>query len=73
MRIVLEDMSQDLDEVVVVGYGTMKKKLLTGATVQIKGDDIQRLNTTTPLGRCRPRVPVWRLLRAPVCRAKTIR
>ena len=31
MRIVLEDMFQDLNEVVVVGYGTMKKKLLTGA------------------------------------------
>ena len=25
-----------LDEVVVVGYGTMKKKLVTGATVQVK-------------------------------------
>jgi len=26
-----------LDEVVVVGYGVQKKKLVTGATVQVKG------------------------------------
>ena len=57
MRIVLEDMFQDLNEVVVVGYGTMKKKLLTGATVQIEGDDIQRLNMTTPLGALQSQSP----------------
>ena len=45
-------MSEDdavLEEVVVVGYGTMKKKLVTGATVQVKGDDIAKLNTTNAL------------------------
>lgn len=57
MRIVLKDASLDLDEVVVVGYGTMKKKLLTGATVQVDGDDIQRLNTTTPLGALQSQSP----------------
>ena len=38
-----------LDDVVVVGYGTMKKKLVTGATVQVKGEDIAKLNTTNAL------------------------
>ena len=38
-----------LEEVVVVGYGTMKKKLVTGATVQVKGDEIAKLNTTNAL------------------------
>ncbi|MDO4162938.1 MAG: TonB-dependent receptor [Bacteroides sp.] len=38
-----------LDEVVVVGYGVQKKKLVTGATVQVKGDDIAKLNTTSAL------------------------
>jgi len=38
-----------LEEVVVVGYGTMKKKLVTGATVQVKGEDIAKLNTTNAL------------------------
>ncbi len=38
-----------LGDVVVVGYGTMKKKLVTGATVQVKGEDIAKLNTTNAL------------------------
>jgi TonB-linked SusC/RagA family outer membrane protein len=38
-----------LDEVVVVGYGIQKKKLVTGATIQVKGDDILKLNTVSPL------------------------
>jgi TonB-dependent starch-binding outer membrane protein SusC len=38
-----------LDETVVVGYGTQKKKLVTGATVQVSGEDIQRVNTTSTL------------------------
>lgn len=39
---------QQLDEVVVVGYGVQKKKLVTGATVQVKGDDIRKQNTISP-------------------------
>lgn len=38
-----------LDEIVVVGYGTQKKALNTGATLQVKGEDIQKLSTTSPL------------------------
>lgn len=57
MRVVLTDDTQALEDVVVVGYGVMKKKLLTGATVQVKGDDIQRLNTTTPLGALQSQLP----------------
>ena len=38
-----------LDEVVVIGYGVQKKKLVTGATVQVKGDEIAKLNTTNAL------------------------
>lgn len=32
-----------LDEVVVIGYGTLKKRDLTGAIAQVKGDDIAHL------------------------------
>jgi TonB-dependent starch-binding outer membrane protein SusC len=32
-----------LEEVVVVGYGIQKKKLVTGATVQVKGDDLTKM------------------------------
>ena len=41
---------KSLDEVVVVGYGVQKKKLVTGATVEVKGDNIQKMNTTQALG-----------------------
>ena len=30
----------DLDEIVVIGYGVQKKKLVTGATTQVKNDDL---------------------------------
>ena len=46
------DLTEDadvLEEVVVVGYGVQKKKLVTGATVQVKGEDIAKLNTTNAL------------------------
>ena len=47
--VTLEEDNTNLDEVVVIGYGTQKKKLLTGATVQVKGEDIAKLNTTNAL------------------------
>ena len=49
INITLNEDDAVLEEVVVVGYGTMKKKLVTGATVQVKGDDIAKLNTTNAL------------------------
>lgn len=49
INVTLEEDSEQLDEVVVIGYGVQKKKLNTGATVQVKGDDIAKLNTTNPL------------------------
>ena len=48
--VMLEEDQELLDEVVVVGYGTQKKKLVTGSTVQVKGDDIAKLNSNNPLG-----------------------
>lgn len=39
MAIVLNEDTELLDEVVVVGYGTMKKKDLTGAVASVKMDD----------------------------------
>ena len=48
-NITLKDDNAVLEEVVVVGYGTQKKKLVTGATIQVKGEDIAKLNTTNAL------------------------
>ena len=56
-QITLKDDNALLDEVVVVGYGTMKKKLVTGATVQVKGDDIAKLNTTNALEAMQSQTP----------------
>lgn len=42
IHIVLEPESKLLDEVVAIGYGTMKKSDLTGAVVSIKSDDLQK-------------------------------
>ena len=42
----LEEDTQTLDEVVVVGYGTIKKKDLTGSVGSVKGDNIVARKTT---------------------------
>lgn len=49
MRIVLKDNSKDLDEVVVIGYGTVKKRDLTGSMTSIKSEDIVATPTTNAL------------------------
>ena len=48
MTVQLEEDKKSLDEVVVIGYGVQKKKLVTGATLQVKG------RSSTPPTRCRP-------------------
>ena len=43
--VTLEDDAQDLDELVVVGYGTQKKASLTGSIETIKSEDLLSLPT----------------------------
>ena len=57
LKVVMKEDSKSLDEVVVVGYGVQKKKLVTGATVEVKGEDIQKLNTTQVLGALQSQSP----------------
>ncbi|HKM94643.1 MAG TPA: TonB-dependent receptor [Prolixibacteraceae bacterium] len=38
-----------LDEVVAIGYGVQKKSLNTGANLNVKGEDIQKMNTTSSM------------------------
>jgi TonB-linked SusC/RagA family outer membrane protein len=45
LSVYLTEDVRSLDEVVVVGYGVQRKKLITGATSQVKGSDIQKRNT----------------------------
>lgn len=46
LTVTLKDDTEVLDEVVVVGYGTMKKRDLSGAVSQIKSDDLMKGNPT---------------------------
>ena len=55
--ITLKEDNALLDEVVVVGYGVQKKKLVTGATVEVKGEDIAKMNTTQVLGALQSQSP----------------
>ena len=55
--IVLEPDLDQLSESVVIGYGVQQKKLLTGATIQVKGDDLSKLNTTSALGALQSQSP----------------
>lgn len=57
INIALQEDNEMLDEVVVIGYGVQKKKLVTGATVQVKGDNIAKLNTTNPLQAMQGQTP----------------
>jgi TonB-linked SusC/RagA family outer membrane protein len=55
--VTLVEDSQSLDEVVVVGYGVQKKKLVTGATVQVSGDKLQKLSTTNAFTAMQSQTP----------------
>ncbi len=44
--VVLQEENAQLNEVVVVGYGTMKKKDLTGSVTAVKGDELATRRTT---------------------------
>ena len=48
LDVVLEDSSQGLNEVVVVGYGQQKKSTLTGAVSQINAEEIMKSPTVNP-------------------------
>jgi len=49
LRIVLKEDNELLEEVVVVGYGTMKKSDLTGSATQLKTDAITATVAASPL------------------------
>lgn len=50
LNIQLDNAQNDLEDVVVLGYGTQKKELLSGSVVTLKMDDTRRNTPTTSLG-----------------------
>ena len=55
--VVMEEETIGLEEVVAVGYGVQKKKLVTGATLQVKGENIEKLNSVSVLGALQSQSP----------------
>ena len=53
----MEDDNQLLDEVVVIGYGTMKKRDLTGSITSVKADDIVRSPASNAMEALQGQVP----------------
>ena len=49
-NITLEEESEMLNDVVVVGYGTQQKKLVTGATTHVTSENIEAVNAVDAFG-----------------------
>lgn len=49
INVVMQESSTTLNQVVVVGYGTLTKKQVTGAISQVKGDDLKKQPLLTPI------------------------
>lgn len=49
INVVLNEDAEALSEVVVIGYGTVKKRDLTGAVTSIKSEDIKQVPAQSPL------------------------
>lgn len=47
MKVVMKNDSQMLNEVVAVGYGTMKRSDITGSVVSVKAEDMQQTSAST--------------------------
>ena len=61
LTITLKESGVSLDEVVVVGYGTMKKSDLAGASVSMSEDDLKGSSSPTSTSRYKVVQPVCRL------------
>ena len=56
-RVVLEEDLMSLEEIVVIGYGAVKKNDMTGSVVAVKAEEINRGALTSPQKMLRGKVP----------------
>ena len=56
-QIVMDEDNQGLDEVVVIGYGTVKKRDLTGSVASVKQDDIAQVAAPDAMQAMQAKVP----------------
>jgi TonB-linked SusC/RagA family outer membrane protein len=57
VNVVLKENIQQLDELVVVGYGTQKKSDLTGAVSSVGGEQVGEIGKTSVLGAIQGEIP----------------
>jgi TonB-linked SusC/RagA family outer membrane protein len=57
VNVELKSASQQLDQVVVIGYGTQKKVDVTGSISSVKGSDIEKIAVTNPIAALQGKVP----------------
>src|SRR5690606_25785662 len=57
LNISLVTAAQSLEKVVVIGYGTQRKRDLTGTITSIGGDDIAKMPNTNPISSLQGKVP----------------
>ena len=50
VQVILEEDAEVLNDVVVVGYGTQRKKLVTGSTVHVTSENIEAVNAVDAFG-----------------------
>lgn len=62
MKIVLEDDNELLEEVVVIGYGSVKKSDLSGSVVAVKAEEMNRGAVTSPQELMQGKVPGMSIL-----------
>lgn len=56
LRVVLEESSLYMEEVVVVGYGSQKRKDITGAVSSVKGDVLNEYSSFSAMGALQGRI-----------------
>lgn len=57
INVTLLDETLDLDELVVIGYGVIRKRDLTGSVASVKASDIMKSSTSNPMQSIQARVP----------------
>ncbi|RYF25366.1 MAG: TonB-dependent receptor [Flavobacteriales bacterium] len=56
INVAMATSTQDLEQVVVVGYGTQKRKDLTGSISSVSGDDLAKMPAVSPLASLQGKV-----------------
>lgn len=55
--ITMKDDAQSLDEIVVIGYGTVRKRDLTGSVTSVKAGDIEKVASSNAMQAMQAKVP----------------